>query len=157
MNIKGYVVASYDGFCDIIGVVETDTEHYESVRKKFCVHSTFVNKKDALREAKRLSKINGAFFVETEMDEQYLVFRSEDEDGKPCEYLTTRDAVAKALESNQSNGVAWQTVEAVLEDYQEDVEVGKVIEVWLDGNGILQKRDAQAIEKLKFYTGKARR
>lgn len=156
MNNARYAVASYDEFYDIIGVVETDTENYDSVMKKFPVHSAFTDKKDALKEAKRLSKQNGAFFVDTEMDQQYLVFCSEDDKGEQCEYLTTRRAIAKALEMNQENGIAWETVDAVLEDYQSDKEVGRILEVWLDNNGILQKRDAQTIRKLKFYTQKTR-
>lgn len=156
MNNARYLVASYDDFYDIIGVIETDIENYDSVLDKFPVHSAFTDKKDALREAKRLSKQNGAFFVETGMDKQYLVFRSEDDNGKQCEYLTTRSAVAKALEVNQENGIAWETVDAVLEDAKIDKDVGIKLECWMDRNGILQKRNAQEIEKLKFYTGKSR-
>ena len=156
MNNARYAVASYDEFYDIIGVIETDTENYDSVMEKFPVHSVFTDKKDALREAKRLSKQNGAFFVETEMDKQYLVFRSENDNGEQCEYLTTRRAIAKALEANQENGIAWETVDAVLEDAKIDKDVGIKLEYWMDGHGILQKRTAQEIKKLKFYTGKTR-
>lgn len=156
MGSNRYAVASYDDFYDIIGVAETDLVNYKNVAKRFPLHSVFTDKRDALREAKRLSRQNGAFFVKTEMYEQYLIFRSENEDGEPYDFLTTRRAVAKALEMNQENGIAWETVDAVLEDYKTNKEVGRIIENWLDGNGILQTRDTQTIKKLKFYTQKER-
>ena len=156
MGSNRYAVASYDNFYDIIGVVETDLVNYKNVAKQFPLHSVFTDKKDALREAKRLSRQNGAFFVKTDMYEQYLIFRSENENGEPYDYLTTRRAVAKALELNQVNGIAWETVDAVLEDYKTNKEVGHIIENWMDGIGVLQERDAQAIKKLKFYTQKER-
>lgn len=161
MSNNYFSVASLDNNYDVIGVFHSSSEEeYNKLCKEVHVHSVFSELKDAHREAKRLSigrNGNGAFYVENvKGDEEYLVFRFPNDD-MTFDYLTTRKSVAHALAVNQDNDIPWETVDAVLEDYENNRDVGIELYEWLSTTDIIAERDMKTIKHLKFYTGDTRK